>query len=279
LQAFNKIEGLCTDCFIVRGTAYLEYENGTLAGPSSGLYNHHAVVFDNSQRPLAVDCASGTITRAVSGPSIVVASAADTGNLEILQKQTTMPTKKGYYVKSTSSQMLLAEIMNYAPTSQTIYVVAEAEYYDGKPEGFLEGAHIQLSAAGCDKQIDFLVPSPQYSKSSQSVTIPKEATIITMAGHMHDGGDNVELKINDKTVCVSRATYGDNSESVIAAPVAPEADSPSSGGAMAGMAGGMAGGHSASSITSMSACTEHIKVVKGDKLTITANYDIIKHPM
>jgi hypothetical protein len=76
---------------------------------------------------------------------------------------------------------------------------------------------------------------------------------------MHDGGNDVEFKLNDKSVCVSEAVYAKSSDS-------------------AGGMGGM-GGMGTSSITELAPCNAPIPMKKGDKLTVTANFDTIKHPM
>ena len=76
---------------------------------------------------------------------------------------------------------------------------------------------------------------------------------------MHDGGDNMELKINGKTACVAKAVYGASN----ALPMPMKRDEP--------------GTHNA--IIAMEPCITKIQLKAGDKLSVTANYDIEKHPM
>jgi hypothetical protein len=68
---------------------------------------------------------------------------------------------------------------------------------------------------------------------------------------MHDGGTSLDVLLNDKTVCSSKAIYG--------AKVQVE-------------------GREWSTIAKMTDCTEHFKVKTGDKLQLVVNYDEVSHP-
>jgi len=152
--------------------------------------------------------------------------------------------------------MMLTQLMNYRPEPQKVYVIAEVEYLPGKPAGYMESTGIGLSVTGCDQAIDFLVPTPQYSRTSPEITVPKDALLVSMSAHMHDGGANMELKINGKTACISNAMYSTGDDKVQ-----------------------MKDGMEASSIIGMSRCYDRVQLKAGDKLTVTGNYDISKHPM
>jgi hypothetical protein len=66
---------------------------------------------------------------------------------------------------------------------------------------------------------------------------------------------NIEVNINGKLICDSKAIYG-------------------------GKKGTMKteDGQIWETISASSECTEPIKVSKGDNLTLQANYDLVKHP-
>lgn len=80
---------------------------------------------------------------------------------------------------------------------------------------------------------------------------------------MHNGGDSVELFINGKSACLSKAEYTAN------------------GG------GGMGMSHRkrdepvklGETIATISKCTKPIPIKKGDKLKVSANFDLNKHPL
>lgn len=89
-------------------------------------------------------------------------------------------------------------------------------------------------------------------------------------GHLHDGGDHIVLKVNDKVVCDSKAIYSKDTRGP-------------------GASGHSHGRRSAESptrpaeenwevITEMTQCTEPVAVRKGDNLSMTSFYDGVKHP-
>jgi hypothetical protein len=75
-------------------------------------------------------------------------------------------------------------------------------------------------------------------------------------GHMHDGGDSVNLYVNGKQACESAAQYGGPGS------VRTTKD-----------------GRKWETISSVASCFEPIQVKKGDKVEIEAVYDIEKHPL
>jgi hypothetical protein len=74
---------------------------------------------------------------------------------------------------------------------------------------------------------------------------------------MHDGGDKVLLKLNNKEICTSKAIY--------------EAKSVTTGSAH--------GGHMGDSMSGMSSCENVMEVKKGDQLMVTSTFDTLAHPM
>jgi hypothetical protein len=260
INSFGRVNALCTDCFVIRSTTYMEYEDGTLATPATGIYNHHAVIFQSDQKPMYPSCDTKSFSRATKSSSIFAASAADGGSLEALTKiypdNYASAVNRGIYTRPGAKMSLLAQLMNYRDEPQKVYIIAEAEYLPGKPEGFLESTGVQISVTGCDLKIDFNLPEGKFSKTSPEYIVPKDILLVSMGGHMHDGGDNMELLINGKLACVSKAVY-----------------------AIDGQVLTDKNGKTASSIVGMSPCVGPIQLKKGDKLSVTANYDRSAHPM
>jgi hypothetical protein len=260
LNALGRVNALCTDCFVIRSTTYMEYENGTLATPATGIYNHHAVIFQSDQKPMYPSCDTKSFSRAVKSSSIFAASAADGGSLEALTKiypqNYAAVVKRGLYTRPDAKMSMLAQLMNYRDEPQKVYIIAEAEYLPGKPEGYLESTAVQISVTGCDIRIDFDLPEGKFSKTSPEYIVPKDILLVSMGAHMHDGGDNMELLINGKVACVSKAVYGIDGQ------VLTDAN-----------------GNTASAIVGMKPCIDPIQLKKGDRLAVTANYDRSIHPM
>lgn len=73
---------------------------------------------------------------------------------------------------------------------------------------------------------------------------------------MHDGGVNVLININGKEACNSKAIYGGEGRST----------------------SDTAAGHAGETLAGQVDCPNMIKVVKGDKLAISAYYDLELHP-
>jgi hypothetical protein len=80
------------------------------------------------------------------------------------------------------------------------------------------------------------------SPSSQ-FPIMTDATLLSMRGHMHDGGDRMILSVNNRTVCESLPEYKERE------------------------------------LWSMTACADPVDVKKGDYITLTSIYDVPKHPL
>jgi hypothetical protein len=72
---------------------------------------------------------------------------------------------------------------------------------------------------------------------------------------MHDGGTSVTMFLNNKPVCVSKATYG------------------GAGSAL------QVNGKEWQTITTMSECSNPVDIKKGDILTVSATYDTKNHPL
>jgi hypothetical protein len=75
-------------------------------------------------------------------------------------------------------------------------------------------------------------------------------------GHLHDGGDSVNLYVNGKKECVSKAGYG--------GPGAIRVGND---------------GRKWETISSMTQCLTPIRVKKGDQVEVEAHYDINAHPL
>ena len=91
--------------------------------------------------------------------------------------------------------------------------------------------------------------------TGKDMPITQDGTILSMRGHMHDGGDALKLFINDKEVCESKATYG-GSESTLSGP----------------------DGKKWETISAMTECNNPIKIRAGDNLRIVADFDTKLHP-
>jgi len=77
--------------------------------------------------------------------------------------------------------------------------------------------------------------------------------IVGIRGHEHDGGSGVSVSINGKTICSSVPTY-------------------------AKVEGKGATEETHFTIAQFSLCNDNVKISKGDKLIVKADFDTEKHP-
>ena len=84
-------------------------------------------------------------------------------------------------------------------------------------------------------------------------TIMDDGYLVNVLPHLHDGGLNIKVYLNDKHECTSNAVYSD--EGTVNA----------------------LDGKSWQTITSYTPCDHPIKIKVGDKMHMTAEYDLTKH--
>jgi hypothetical protein len=85
--------------------------------------------------------------------------------------------------------------------------------------------------------------------------MPYDGYIINAKGHMHDGGVNVLLTLNNKTICDSQAIYGGGNSSV------------------------GVGGKKWETIREMTQCTNAVPIKAGDVIRMLSVYDTTLHPL
>jgi hypothetical protein len=71
---------------------------------------------------------------------------------------------------------------------------------------------------------------------------------------MHDGGERVEILVNAKQICDSKAIYGGSATTTAV------------------------DGQEWATISKMESCTDPVKVEAGDSLQIISHFDLDKHP-
>jgi hypothetical protein len=103
---------------------------------------------------------------------------------------------------------------------------------------------------------DYFPETSISSTRSGKFKVFNDGQIFGMRGHLHDGGTSINLYINDKLACESKAAYG------------------GPGSVRVGK-----DGRRWETISDMTDCLTPVSVKRGDKLEIEANYDLTKHPV
>jgi hypothetical protein len=224
---------------------------------NEGLYNHHIAFIDmSSLTPAVVSCGDGRAFATIPA-NVFMGGAADTlGN-----RYTTSDGqfKSGFYLGKNAGVILMVDVVNYNDQPKNIYVVSEIEYLPGKREGYMQSSVIDLDIGVCGGKSGLYLQAPKgqpkFAFQGKDFTVERDGYFLAIHGHMHDGGNDIVLKLNGKEVCVSKAEYGGT-----------------------GHEGFNAKGEKWTTIRGMTTCDEPIKVIKGDKISVIANFDMEEHP-
>jgi hypothetical protein len=248
---------------VIAGKADLHFLNGTRATiASSGVYNHHLLVIDQTKRLLPWYLCSGQTDLGSSKSSgFLITGVAEATNRFSIPNA---PFTSGYLLPPATpsspahSFQLNAELINYRAATQPIYVTAETEYLPGIAPGTLDASTSLLSITGCAKP-DFLIPAnaTRWRAASPPVRAPRAGYVLLPAeGHVHDGGERIDLRVAGRAACSSRAVYGGD-----------------------GSQARLPDGSTWETIGRMTACEgPPLRVEKGDELSVEAVYDLAAHP-
>jgi hypothetical protein len=245
------------DVTVLEAASMMVDENFKRADLADGLYNHHNVFYDLSHELMPVlQC--GTAAPKSSLPmAVFMAGATETGTIGYAVKNSTL--KSGFYIGKNDKIVIGIDMVNYKDTPRTLYSVSEIEFLPGKSGDLLPAEQMTLDIGTCGgaKGTAIHVPKDQtkYSIRGQEITVAKDGYFINMRGHLHDGGKNMVVKLNDKEICDSHAVYGG---------VGHEGKGPD--------------GKVWKTVSETTRCPPELKVNKGDKLVIEANYDVEAHP-
>jgi hypothetical protein len=290
------VNGFCNDCTILRARALVTDEAGASMGIGSGVYLHHVIVSPLDQKsipdPWGV-CEGVKLQLPKLPPGVKIPNLNSFLIVQGVENFTTWYTTKdgnfdsGYQIPKTERSalnVLTGEFVNYGKDIAKVYVTMEYDYVDGIKGGdaFMSLLSVlgknfifihsklfilsnELTRQGCSLTagpsaagLGFRVnPSGVESKSSRNFTIQFPGTIINARAHMHDGGSALKLFINEQLECESFARYGGTEQSQMVS----------------------ADGKKWETISSMSECEKPLKVKKGDKLRMVADFDTVKHPL
>lgn len=248
---FTINDGLCKNCTILSGKPGLAFENGTRATPETGFYVHHILsgeVKDPGLSPV------GWCDQATPNPTTVpdvfshlffrgfIGNGEDNGNTGIMFTSLDGKFDSGFQIGSDGHQIVVqADFVNYTNETANVFMTLDIEYVDGIA-GDSTVTTLQ-SVTGCK------IKSPKASKSekafmdSQKFPILTDGYLISAKGHLHNGGDEMVLSINDKEVCHSKATYDDRGN-----------------------------------IVDMGSCNLVLPVKRGDWMSMKSVYDLAAHP-
>jgi len=239
-------EAFCRDCTVLRGHIGLSNLDGTKINPSKekGVYIHHILTFDTTKRsaPFLSSCVGGGALTMLG--SKFVGSGEDNNNVPVWYTTKDGSHSGGFHIGSSDSFAMNADLVSLNAGSSQVYLTMDMEYLPGKVGHDTQETLLSVETCG-GQRLRTSATGPTNSTSGK-YTFKQNGSIIVAKGHLHAGGDRVQVYINNKLTCESKAQYG-------------------------GSKGEMA-------INEMSICPE-IKVKNGDVMTFSVVYDVSKHPV
>jgi hypothetical protein len=251
-----------TDVVLLDGIVEIQDETYKRVTLDENVYTHHFLVYDMGKpQKSSFSCDNGKAARYVPVPgTVVMGGAAEDAEAHYSTKA--VPEKKtGYHIKKNSPILMNIDIVNYNKDDMNVYASVDMEYIVGANAEYLDASPVFVPVTVCDRAaiVPGIVQIPKgqskWSLKSTGLIAAEDSILFLFRGHMHDGGSNIEVKINDKTVCNSQALYGGP-----------------------GHVGRNSDGGKWETIRDMVTCPEGVVVKKGDSISLNANYDLDAHP-
>jgi hypothetical protein len=245
----NGLKPCEDECWVTWMRAGLEYANGSAANVDSGMWLHHVVLSlkgaDGSRRDTV--CPSMKRERIFSsGNERTVVDMTDGGRV-----------KAGYLFRKQDQLKVDVELENQNVQSEDVYLTMTYEHVPRQSSNdFKNVTAMWFDVSNCGPSFVFPGKTQQFSYTMKPWTASFSGETVFVGGHLHDGGTNVVVTQNQKTVCDSVATYGSAKEFVTI-----------TDGRDKGML----------HISNMTACHQMGRISKGDVWDIQAGYDLAKY--
>jgi len=235
----------CRDCTVLKGHIGLADANGTQIVPKkdSGVYIHHILTFDGTKKggSFISSCMNGL--GGMPGAKFV-GSGEDNNNVPVYYTTKDDSHSGGFHIGPSDTFWMNADLVSLNSGSSQIYLTFDMEYLPGQVGQDASETLLTVEACG-GSRLRTSTSGPTNSTSGK-YTFTQSGKIVLAKGHLHAGGDRMQLFINNKLVCESKAIYG-------------------------GVKGDAA-------INEMTLCPQ-ITVKNGDVMFFTAIYDASKHPI
>jgi len=244
-----KMKKPCSECMVTWMRAGLEYTDGSDANIGNGAWLHHMVLLSIGPGKKDLTCPIPGERWFSSGNERLPIAMTDLSGEKL---------KSGYHVKPTDVNSMEIELMNMNEKPITVYLTLTYEYVPGPPkEGWMRTRAVWFDVTGCFKASEQVPPkTPQFTLRSSGWKSSLEGQLLSIGGHLHDGGVDVQSFHNGEKLCDSVAAYGESPAYIQRSPARE-----------AGM----------KHISSQTWCKMMGPIRKGDKFHIEANYDMEKN--
>jgi len=240
------------------------------ADPSNGIYIHHILSSDNTKKetPWFSGCnnpsKSGVSISALTGGTGFLGTGEDSGDAGTNYTSADGKRNSGYHVGKDDVFTGWAQLVNYNKEPAQVYIFYDTEWIPGIHGDNVKGVTV---SATCGAGMIKASTSGPTNTTSGKFYIMEDGRILGARGHIHDGGVAMDMFLNGKLLCQSKAEYGSRAEDSGMGGHS-HADSKDKGGDAA-----------IKTISAMSSCVGPFPVKKGDYVTLTAEYDLKKHPL
>lgn len=106
----------------------------------------------------------------------------------------------------------ITELMNEAPEARDAYLVLEVEFLPLSTPDFRPATPLYLDVAGLCTDGAVAVPEEPVFNRSIEWTVGYPGEILSVFGHLHDGGTTLEVGLDGEVTCEHVARYGESDE-------------------------------------------------------------------
>jgi hypothetical protein len=195
-------------------SADLEHADGSRSNASAWL--HHSVLVSSGPRVRDPVCDE-------SNTEVFFSSGNERSTLKYSEGNGEGKVKVGYRIRPEDKLTLVGEFKNELDQEQWVWLAVTYEIYDGARPEFRDSHVIWMNAVGGGVKCGNVVTNPfgesnvtnkgypkrkVFSEHTIPWVAPANATILNTGGHLHDGGESIDIFQNGNRICEAKAKYG-----------------------------------------------------------------------
>jgi hypothetical protein len=162
----NMLAGFPSDITILSTETFLVYQNGSQAGISSGVYNHHIAIADLSKPPVLIASCPGKPPASSLKIQVFAGVGEDKGKYIFTDKSPMSTFHGGYYVANKDKIFMTTELVNYSNQDKELFALIDIEYIPGKLANGFDVTSETLSVTQCDTENKGIQPQGNQKKFS-----------------------------------------------------------------------------------------------------------------
>jgi hypothetical protein len=220
------------ECTVLALQADLEYADGKPAGNADGV-SQNALEFEELFSNILYQAWFHHNVLLNAGPKVIDGNcgSAKVDNMMMIGNERSIngyalpnaTVKSGYKLNPSDTFILQAELMNLLDKEQWVWMTIAYEFFDDHKPEYKDGRMLWMSIGALGMSCpgtNIKNPwsetnltraqqpkSEQFSEHSLPWVAPRDGYILATGGHMHDGGESLEIFQNDRVICSSAPTY------------------------------------------------------------------------